>query len=153
MLEYIVIIPKRYFNQIHWNTTTSNTRIKSATNSEALHAQMCTHMNDITFLPCPDFEKKKKRSTYRPSQFLSQKGKQTFYFFRPKNDHIMYKYFHLTCIYCYNFIPVLKKRSIFEYHKVPVNFSKIISNSAVLLTNNPSKFNYSMLDNSMSLKN
>ena len=28
-------------------------------------------------------KKKKKRSTYRPSRFSGQKGKQTFYFFRP----------------------------------------------------------------------
>ena len=29
------------------------------------------------------YSKKRKRSTYRPSQFSGKKGKQTFYFFRP----------------------------------------------------------------------
>ena len=35
-----------------------NTRINY--NSEALHAQECTHMNDIAFLLHPDLKKKKK---------------------------------------------------------------------------------------------
>ena len=64
------------------------------TNFEALHAQEFTPMNNIVFHLHPDFKKKKKKknkinnnnkkaSTYQPSQFSGQKGKQTFYFFRP----------------------------------------------------------------------
>ena len=37
-------------------------------------------MNDTVFLLCPDLKKKKKRLTYRPSWFSSQKGKQTSFF-------------------------------------------------------------------------
>ena len=51
-------------------------------NSEDLHAQEYTHMNDIAYHVCPDLKKKIKKSTYRPSQFSGQKGKQTS-FFRP----------------------------------------------------------------------
>ena len=51
--------------------------------NEALHTQECTHMNNNAFfLLRPDLHKK-KRSQYQPFQFSSQKGKQTFYFFRP----------------------------------------------------------------------
>ena len=45
------------------------------TNSEALHAQECTHMNDIAYHVCPDFFFFFKL-TYQPAQFL---GKQTFF--------------------------------------------------------------------------
>ena len=31
------------------------------TNFEGLHAQECTHMNDIAYNLCPDLKKKKKR--------------------------------------------------------------------------------------------
>ena len=55
------------------------------TNLEGLHAQECTNMNDILYHLCPDLGKKKTTttSTSRPSQIWSQKGKQTFCFFRP----------------------------------------------------------------------
>ena len=34
----------------------------------------------ILHIMCVQIKKKKKRSTYRPSQFSGQKSKQTFYF-------------------------------------------------------------------------
>ena len=73
------------------------------TNSEALHAQEFTHMNNIVFLP--DLKKKKKKKlTHRPSQFSGQKGKPTFYFlglilslkiwklFQVLQDHILFRW-------------------------------------------------------------
>ena len=50
------------------------------TDSEALHAQEYTHMNNIAFHLHPDLKNTKKRLTYRPSQFSTQKGKQTSIF-------------------------------------------------------------------------
>ena len=42
-------------------------------------------MNDSAFLlrPGKKKKKKKKKNDLQPSQLSSQKGKQTFYFFRP----------------------------------------------------------------------
>ena len=37
-------------------------------------------MNDIAYHVCPDYKKKKKRLTYRPSQSSGQKGKQISFF-------------------------------------------------------------------------
>ena len=68
------------------------------TNSEVLHAQEYTHMNDIAYHVCADFFFFK--STYRPSQFLGQKGKQTFYFFRPYCISYCYFIFQHTSYFC-----------------------------------------------------
>ena len=72
--------PKKALWPDLWFTTPSNTRIKPIL---GLCMPKNAHMNGrpIAFLVCPDF--KKKRSIYQPSQFSGQKGRQTFYFFRP----------------------------------------------------------------------
>ena len=55
---------------------------------------------------------RKKRSTYPPSQFSGQKGKQAFYFFRPYLPHTTFRfyliYFQLTTDF----------PSHFFYHKI-----------------------------------
>ena len=70
--------PKRYFNQIYLNTTTSNTRIKSILRlcmPKIARTWMKLHFLFIHIKKC--------KLTYRPSQFSSQKGKKTLYFLRP----------------------------------------------------------------------
>ena len=52
----IVTVPKRYFNHIYLDNNHFQHQVQ--TNSEALHAQECTHMNDIAFLQRPDFGEK-----------------------------------------------------------------------------------------------
>ena len=51
--------------------------------SEAMHVWECMHMNNILYFFYVRIKKKKKKQHYQPSQFLGQKSKQTFYFFRP----------------------------------------------------------------------
>ena len=49
-------------------------------NSEDLHAQECTHMNDIAYIMWRLKKKKKKKKKDWPSQISGQKGKQTSFF-------------------------------------------------------------------------
>ena len=49
------------------------------TNSEALHAQEYTHMNDIAYHVCTDL-RGGGRLTYRPSQFSGKRANKPFIF-------------------------------------------------------------------------
>ena len=52
------------------------------TNSGALHAQECIHMNDTAFLLCTDLKKKKKKKDWpsNPPDFQAKKANQPFIF-------------------------------------------------------------------------
>ena len=83
MSEYIVIVPKGRFNHLQWNTTPS--QHQDQTNSWALHAQECTHVNDTAFLLCPDL--KQNRTTDPPAcpDFQARRANKPFiFFFNPK---------------------------------------------------------------------
>ena len=52
-------------------------------NSEDLHAQECTHMNDIAYHVCPDFKKKRKEKIDLPTlPIFGPKGQTNIFFFR-----------------------------------------------------------------------
>ena len=53
------------------------------TNSEARHAQECTHMNDIVFLLHPDLKIKVKDRPTKSPNFQAKRANKPFYFFRP----------------------------------------------------------------------
>ena len=65
-------------------TAPFNTRINF--NSQVLHAQECTHMNGIAFLPHPDLKKKKNQPT-NPPDFQAKRANLLLFFFRPYFDH------------------------------------------------------------------
>ena len=81
--EYIVTVPKRHLSQIKWNTTSSNTRIKQILGlcmpkNAHTHKWYCIYFVQI--------KKKKKRWTYRPSQFQAKRANKPFIlFFRPNS--------------------------------------------------------------------
>ena len=71
----------------------SNTRIKPY--SEDLHAQECTHMNDIAYHVCPDLKKKKKKDQpTNPPNFRAKRANKPFIFL----GRIVYIYMYIFVI-------------------------------------------------------
>ena len=80
MLEYVVTVPKRHFNQIKLNTSPSNARIKPILGicipkNAHTHEWYC-----ISSVSRFKKKKEKKKLTYQPVQLSGKKGKQSFYF-------------------------------------------------------------------------
>ena len=72
----------RGLNKMEYNTL----QHQDQTNSEALCTQESTYMNDTTYHLCSDLKKKlkKKRLTYRPSNFQAKRANKRFiFFYRP----------------------------------------------------------------------
>ena len=84
MSEYIVTVPKRHFNQIIWNTTPSNTRIKPILR---LYMPNNAHTWIILFFFCiqifKKIEKKKERKIDLPTlPIFRPKGQTNLLYFK-----------------------------------------------------------------------
>ena len=77
MSKYVVTVPKRNFNQIYWNTTTSNTRIK-------LILRLCmpknAHTHEWYCISSASRFKKKKNQPTDPLNFQAKRANKPFIF-------------------------------------------------------------------------
>ena len=86
MSEYIVTVPKRYSNQIHWNTTTSNTNLRLCMPKNA-HTWIILHFFFIQIT--------------NPPSFQAKKANKPFYFFRPNVIPRSHIHINVTCMHIY----------------------------------------------------
>ena len=79
MSEYVVIVPKRHFNLLLWNTTPSNTRIQPILllfMPKNAHIWMTLH-----FVCVQNLKKKKKKIDLPTLPFFRPKGQANLLFF------------------------------------------------------------------------